>query len=358
MGEHGAPVQSSCPRISPMTRYRARFLVFPALLCSAWLATSARAQTPPPDTSVPTLEAVTVSGEQPGPGLWRATRDGHTLLILGTLTPLPRKMTWKTDEIDEALAHAGALLMPPHVEIKPNTGFFGRLALLPSLIGVRNAPDGATLKSSVPADVYTRWLAVKARYIGNDRGVERYRPIFAAIELYKDAVKKSGLARSGDITRTVAALAKKHGVAQVDVTYTLLVNDPRAAIKAFKRSTLDDVSCFTQSIDNIDAQLADMAARANAWATGDVAALRDDRRAKQRLTCLNAVTEGGVAQRIGLADVPEAIRARWLAAVDAAVAANAQAVAIVSIDDLLGAHGYLQALEERGYAVESPDGGE
>ncbi len=248
--------------------------------------------------------------------------------------------------------------MPPHVEIKPNTGFFGRLALLPSLIGVRNAPDGATLKSSVPADVYTRWLAVKARYIGNDRGVERYRPIFAAIELYKDAVKKSGLARSGDITRTVAALAKKHGVAQVDVTYTLLVNDPRAAIKAFKRSTLDDVSCFTQSIDNIDAQLADMAARANAWATGDVAALRDDRRAKQRLTCLNAVTEGGVAQRIGLADVPEAIRARWLAAVDAAVAANAQAVAIVSIDDLLGAHGYLQALEERGYAVESPDGGE
>ncbi|MGF6712415.1 hypothetical protein QFZ41_003379 [Luteibacter sp. W1I16] len=335
----------------------ARLILLLALL-GGCLATTADAQTPPPGDAVPTLEAVTVSGEQPGPGLWRATRDGHTLLILGTLTPLPRKMTWKTDEIDEALSHAGALLMPPHVEIKPNTGFFGRLALLPSLIGVRNAPDGATLKDSVPAEVYARWLAVKARYIGNDRGVERYRPIFAAIELYKDAVKKTGLSRSGDVTRTVSSLAKKHGVKEVAVEYILLVDDPRAAIKAFKRSTLDDVSCFTQSIDNIDAQLADMAARANAWATGDVAALRDDRRAKQRITCLNAVTEGGVAQRIGLADVPKAVQTRWLAAVDEAVASNTQTVAIVSIDDLLGAEGYLAALKGRGYAVESPDGGD
>jgi hypothetical protein len=335
----------------------ARLILLLALL-GGCLAMTAGAQTPPPGDAVPTLEAVTVSGEQPGPGLWRATRDGHTLLILGTLTPLPRKMTWKTDEIDEALSHAGALLMPPHVEIKPNTGFFGRLALLPSLIGVRNAPDGATLKDSVPAEVYARWLAVKARYIGDDRGVERYRPIFAAIELYKDAVKKTGLSRSGDVTRTVSSLAKKHGVKEVAVEYTLLVDDPRAAIKAFKRSTLDDVSCFTQSIDNIDAQLADMAARANAWATGDVAALRDDRRAKQRITCLNAVTEGGVAQRIGLADVPKAVQTRWLAAVDEAVASNTQTVAIVSIDNLLGAEGYLAALKARGYAVESPDGGD
>lgn len=317
---------------------------------------AARAQTPPPGADVPTLEAVTVSGEQPGPGLWRVTRNGHTLLILGSLTPLPQKMTWKTDEIDDALAHSGALLLPPRVDIKPNTGFFGRLALLPSLIGVRNAPDGRKLEETVPADVYARWLTVKARYIGNDRGVERYRPIFAVIELYKDAVKKAGLGRSGVITRTVTDLAKKHGVKQVPVEYTLLVDDPRAAIKAFKRSTLDDVSCFTQSIDNIDAQLADMTARANAWATGDVAALRDDRRARQRVTCMNAVTEGGVAQRIGLTDVPKAIRERWLAAVDEAMAANVQTVAIVSIDDLLGPAGYLAALQSRGYTVESPDG--
>lgn len=312
------------------------------------------AQTAPAD--IPTLEAVTVSGEQPGPGLWRVSRGDRELLILATLSPLPRRMTWKTDEIDDALAHAGALLLPPRVQIKPNTGFFGRLALLPSLIGVRNAPDGATLQQTVPPDVYARWLTVKARYIGRDRGVERYRPIFAVLELYKDAVKAAGLGKSGEVTRTVVALARKRGVPQVPVEYTLLVDDPRAAIKAFKRSTLDDVACFRQSVDNIDAQLAEMTTRANAWATGDVAALRDERRAKQRITCMNAVTEGGVAHRIGLADVPREVRTRWLDAVERTLAAQAHAVAIVPIDDLLGPDGYLEALRGRGYTVTSPDG--
>lgn len=342
--------------MSPYT-WAMRLPALPAILAFIflpWYGAMARAQTAPP-ADIPTLEAITVSGEQPGPGLWRAARDGHTLLILGSLVPLPKKMTWKTTEIEDALAHSGALIMPPHVEIKPNTGFFGRLALLPSLIGVRKAPDDATLKDTVPADVYARWLAVKARYIGNDRGVERYRPIFAVLELYKAAVKKAGLGKSGEITRTVVELARKHDVKQVPVEYTLLVDDPRAAIKSFKRSTLDDVSCFIQSIDNIDAQLADMTRRANAWATGDIAALRDERSAKQRVTCMNAVTEGGVAQRIGLSDVPREVRERWLATVDATMAANTQAVAIVSIDDLLGADGYLEALRSRGYAIDSPD---
>jgi len=98
-----------------------------------------------------------------------------------------------------------------------------------------------------------------------------------------------------------------------------------------------------------------MTRRANAWATGDIAALRDERSERQRATCMNAVTEGGVAQRIGLADVPKALRETWLAAVEATMAAHEQAVAIVPIDDLLGADGYLDALREKGYAVASPD---
>lgn len=317
------------------------------------------AQTAPPlpasASSAPLLEAITVSGVQPGPGLWKVTRGDHTLLILGTLSPIPRDVTWKTDQIDDALAHAGELILPPKVEIKPNVGFFGRLALLPSLIGVRNAPDDATLQQTLPPDVYQRWLAVKARYIGDNRKVERYRPIFAAVELYKEAVKKAGLRKSGDITRTVVDLATKHNVRQVPVPYTLLVDDPRAVVKAFKRSTLDDVSCFTQSVDNIDAQLADMTRRANAWATGDMANLRDDRRAKQLQTCLDAITEGGVAQRAGIADVPREVRTLWLATVDDAMAHNAQTVAIVPIDDLLGDDGYLAALKAKGYTVQSPD---
>jgi len=339
-----------------MSRYpRLPLLVFSLALA---VISAAAAQVPPPATSVPTLEAVTVSGIQPGPGLWRATRGDHVLLILGTLSPIPGNITWKTDEVDDAVAHAGALILPPHTEVKPNVGFFGKLALLPSLIGVRNSPDGKTLEETVPPDVYARWLTVKARYIGDERKIERYRPIFAAIELYKQAVKKSGLRKSGYITDAVVAMAKAHNVKQVPVEYTLLIDDPRTVVKEFKRSTLDDLSCFTQSVDNIEPQLAAMRERANAWATGDVEALRDERRAKQISTCLDAVTEGGLAQRIGLTDVPAQVRTRWLAAVDSETAANAQTIAIVPLDDLIGPTGYLSALEARGFKVESPDDGD
>lgn len=331
-----------------------------AVLACLCLALGAYAQAAPPlapapATSVPTLDAVTVSGEQPGPGLWKVTRGGHTLLILATISPLPQNITWRTTDIDEAMSHSGALILPPKVQIKPNAGFFGKLALLPSLIGVRNSPDGVTLKDTVPADVYARWLTVKARYIGDENKVERYRPIFAAIELYKNAVKKTGLGKSGEVKRTVIAIAAKYNVKQVPVEYTLLVDDPRAVVKEFKRSTLDDVSCFTQSIDNVDAQLADMTRRANAWATGDIAAMRDDRSAKQRVDCMNAVTEGGVAQKAGIADVPKEVRTRWLAAVDAQMASNPRTIAIVPLDDLLGDNGYLAALQAKGYKVVAPD---
>ena len=35
---------------------------------------------------------VVVSGEQPGPGLWRVEKDGHVMWVLGTQSPLPEHM--------------------------------------------------------------------------------------------------------------------------------------------------------------------------------------------------------------------------------------------------------------------------
>ena len=42
------------------------------------------------------LDEVLVTGEQPGPAMWKAKRGDHTLWIVGTLRPLPSKMTWRS----------------------------------------------------------------------------------------------------------------------------------------------------------------------------------------------------------------------------------------------------------------------
>src|SRR3954468_17876729 len=47
-----------------------------------------------------TPEEVVVEEKHEGPRMWRVTRGDHTLWILGTITPLPRKMTWQSDSVE------------------------------------------------------------------------------------------------------------------------------------------------------------------------------------------------------------------------------------------------------------------
>lgn len=69
------------------------------------------------------MEVVTVSGVQPGPGLWRVRRGEHTLYVLGTQSPLPRDMQWRADEVRQVLAEAGWHWAHPGWWRGPTSGF-------------------------------------------------------------------------------------------------------------------------------------------------------------------------------------------------------------------------------------------
>lgn len=62
----------------------------------------------PPTAAAPAavLDEVLVTGEQPGPGLWRVSRGEHELWILGTFDPLPRKMSWRAEEATEVIGRS------------------------------------------------------------------------------------------------------------------------------------------------------------------------------------------------------------------------------------------------------------
>src|SRR5690606_4827164 len=104
--------------------------------------------------------------------------------------------------------------------------------------------------------------------------VEKWRPLFAAMELYKDAIESLGLRSSRGIVRTVRGLAEGAGVEVVPVRLEIDIEDPKAAIRQFKKSTLADLECFGMTLDRIEDDLGLMARRANAWASGDLDALR------------------------------------------------------------------------------------
>jgi hypothetical protein len=311
---------------------------------------------PAPASSAVLLAPVTVSGVQPGPGLWKVSQGDHVLWLLGTTSALPANMQWRSDEVERIVAGSQEVIRAPRVKFKLDIGFFGKLFLLPSAYGARKNPDGKTLEQVMDAPTYRRWLALKQKYIGDDRGIERWRPLFAAQELYKKALKANGLSNDGGVPGAVAALAKNDGVPETPVEYRVEIQHPRDALKAFKAAAPSDMECFSRTLDSIEHDLPAMTARANAWATGDLEALRALPDSHRRDACVNAITSAGFARRLGLDDVPAQLEAAWLAAARKALADDTASFALLPMRELLSPTGYLAELKAQGYTVRAPQG--
>jgi hypothetical protein len=302
------------------------------------------------------LEEVLVTGQQPGPGLWKVTRpgdpSGHVLWILGNYSPLPKDMTWRSTELTAVLAASQAVLAP--ASVSASAGPLGGITLLPSLLGVRNNPDDRRLQEVVPADLYARWLPLKARYLGEDRRVEEWRPIFAAQELYRAALKKNNLVPYDGVWPAVEKLARKARVPITEPGLELKVEKARAAIKEFKSTPLADVECFSRTLQRLESDLDLMRERANAWAAGDVARLRKLAPIERASACIGVVLESSFMQQRGFGDVLERAGHAWVAAAEKSLASNASTVAVLSVDEILKPDGYVAQLKNRGYVVMDP----
>jgi uncharacterized protein YbaP (TraB family) len=295
-----------------------------------------------------------VSGEQPGPPLWKVTNGEHVLFILGSLTPSPKNITWRSREVESVVERAKLIIAQESVST--NIGFFRGMRLLPAAMRARKNPDGAELKDVLTPDVYAQWLRLKTRYIGNDAGIERWRPMLAGFELYQKTLAKSGLTRSNVVWPEVRKLAKKHDVPIADPHVKVDVDDPRGLIKDFTEMPRDaDVACFKATLDRLETDLEPMKQRAAAWAIGDVETLQRLQSPTQEATCLDAVTSVPRLQ-----EEYNKVRARayseWIAIVDRALAQNDVTLAILPMTELLKPQGRLSQLKAKGYTVETPTG--
>ncbi|WP_083491312.1 TraB/GumN family protein [Stenotrophomonas terrae] len=300
------------------------------------------------------LEAVVVHGAQPGPGLWRVSKDGHVLWILGTVSPLPNQIEWRADEVRAVIARSGQVLLPPGVAFDADVGFFGKVALLPTIWkGMRNE-DGAELNDVLAPAIYARWAAVKQRYLPRDGGIERKRPMFAAVELQSAAMKSIGLGRRKIVWPVVDAAAKAAGITPTPTTWKIMIDDPKAAVREFREGGIDDAACLERTVALIEHDLPTLVERANAWAVGDIEALRRSPYEDAGSACMQAVTESGFVRNRGYGDLRARVRQHWLSIAEAALQRNEETFAMLPVDRLLETDGYLAQLQARGYEVELP----
>ncbi len=311
------------------------------------------------------MEEVVVTGEFPGPGMWKVTRPddpaGHVLWIVGDPPPLPKRMQWKSNAVEAVALQSQEILLDSSVRMEPDEkiGMFRELTLIPAALKARKNPDDATLQQRLPPELYARWLVLKKRYLGWDIGIENWRPIFAASKLRKEAMSDLGLRESGMVWEAIEKLAKKQKihVTAPNLSFTFHADDLRAKIKEFSREPLADTECFAATLDLVEA-LSDTnteAQRARAWATADLETLqRLPQLPIPYVPCAMAVLGSQVAKEIIPADVREQLYARWMDAARKSIDINQTTLAIVPLAKLLREGGYLERLKAQGYLIEPP----
>lgn len=332
-------------------RQHLRTCMFASLLVCG---TAAHASSVPVEAP-PTLSAVDVAGVMPGPGLWQVRRDDHVLWLIGSLSPVPRRMQWRSAELDARLAESDAILAAPGFTVTTGRGMLHAMTLVPSVLGARKLPDNQTLADVLTPDLFARWSALKAEHLGRDRGIERWRPLFAAEKLHGKVVERAGLSFESPVSDHVDKAAKRRKLPRIPAMLAITIDDSRQALREFKQGNLEDVDCFERTLQRLEGDVALLSARAEAWATGDIDALRTLHDSDPSSACITALMDSPVLRQRGIDDVRAQGQALWLDVAEQVLGEHRTTVGVVPIAWLLADDGILATLAARGYRVLGPD---
>lgn len=290
------------------------------------------------DTPVGVPEEVLVVGEQPGPGLWKVTKGAHTVWILGTYAPTPRGMVWRSRQVESAIATADEVLGPYAVSlrVKEEQPYQAR---------------GKKLKQALPRRVYQRWLQLRDRYIGKDAETETLLPTAAALLLQARAYERNGLTYSDDIWRAIYKQANANVVPVRRQDYEMGPVTPGKNSSRVSRE--NGIKYLIETMDRLESDIAQSRARANAWAVGDVEALK-----------MLVETDASYAQSLAYSwpfldqDDVNRLQAeaenKLLSAIERALNRNESTFAALPVHILSRRDGVVSRLRAAGYFVEDP----
>jgi uncharacterized protein YbaP (TraB family) len=317
------------------------------------------------------LETVLVTGEHPGPGLWKISKDDHVMWVLGTYGPLPKGMTWRSQAVEARIAESKEVLLPATVEVDVGIGFFRMLTLIPAVVKSIRLPDKKTLKDVLPAATWGKWWSARQQYIGRSDATDRLRPAMAIMILRDKAYGRNRLTDGPEVEAIVRSAAKKHkvrvrGLRDVEPKMKTRADDIRMALTGIRDSA--DVECFTRDLDQLEADIEQLKLRANAWAMGDIEALRH----LHEQPDIGSACDDMFEESLATGDSARAVRMRqlgteydlleaqgreraqreWIAAARKALEKNRSTFAVLPIREVVAADGYVAKLKELGYEVE------
>jgi uncharacterized protein YbaP (TraB family) len=290
----------------------------------------------------PTMDDIVVTGERTGPGMWHVHRGTADLWILGSMSPLPKGITWRSKQLEQVLETTQQVVVQKPFDI-------GIARVLWLLITERSAlmvPGGKRLVDVMPPALYARFAAQRAKFTADAEKWERFRPSIAALLLQQAAFHQVGLSARLDLGAAVRMLAKKHGV-RIEEIKIAGVGDVLDALKTMPAAT--ENACVEASLVTVERDLPRLKERAQAWADGNVEKIASLRQPAEVDACRVAMEKGA-----GASDLIALARRTWFEAMLKYLQSGGVTVAVVNIDLMLETGGLLDELRARGYDVDPP----
>jgi hypothetical protein len=327
--------------------------ILPVLLLTPVLAlapaSAQSAQLSEQRAPLPELDTFVVTGEQPGPALWKVRRKDHTLWILPTYGPLPAGLVWKSHQVEEVIRGSQEIYAQRLIPVQAPQNLKSRVRMLRAVSNI----DGKILAEVMPADLHQRFVQLSERYAGSGAAFERFRPFQASDMLQDAAMKKLQLASDGGVYDSVRRLADRYRVKFLAFG-TLRSNAwDRMVSDLEKTPRTADMACAAARMDRLESDLRDAVERSNAWARGDLSQLRRD------VGVLNGGADMAACRQFfqHLKFVRQTLRAlqkKSYSTYEQALRRNRSTLVVIPIGDLFDADGLLAKLRKDGYQIEEP----
>lgn len=316
-------------------------------LCAALLLSPSERGAAQPSGDRATIEEITVIGRYPGPPLWRVTSGNRTLWIFGDLSPVPKGLDWDPRNAERVLDRAGGVINGPGVSVWT----FNPIRMFRVLRTARRLvrlPEGTTLAEQMPADLYARYAALRARHMPDaDKDDEDVRPALAALRLYGAALDDTGLTSSSNVGKQLARKMRRSRADEADV---LVEREPEDVLDELAKITPEaELACFGSILTSIETDLEGMKERANAWAIGDVEALKRFDYPDSQGNCLATLLSAP-----GFVEIRDELYSKWLSEAEHALATYETSFSLLPMRELVAADGVLAQLAARGYTVTPP----
>ena len=157
----------------------------------------------------------------------------------------------------------------------------------------------------------------------------------------------SGSRRAPNVGKQLGRKMRRSRADEADV---LVETEPEDVLDELAKITPEaELACFASILTSIETDLEGMKERANAWAIGDVEALKRFDYPDSQGNCLATLLSTP-----GFVEIRDELYSKWLSEAERALATYETSFSLLPMRELVAADGVLAQLAARGYTVTPP----